>query len=157
MQEAVELNTPKQAYFFRPYEKEDLNFVQSSWGYSFYKGTGYAEFVSPEEFHSYHRPIRERILKRKNIAIIVCCSTEDPTLIIGWILVEEPKKTNCLILHYVYVKHLFNQNKIARELTEKIIKDRIVLFTHLTEKAARIMTKNQHKYQNYYYIPPLVG
>lgn len=110
----------------------------------------------PEEFHYHHRPIRENILKKPDIAIIVCVSKEDGDTILGWILVEKPKKTNAMILHYIYVKQAFKSEGLANELIKRSLTGPLVLMTHMTEKAARIMHKKNERFRDYLFIPHLI-
>ncbi len=143
-------------FIYRSYKQEDLNFIQSSWGHSYYSGAGYKQFLAPEEFHYHHRPIREKILKSPNVAIIVCAAEFDPETILGWICVEQPRKTNAMILHYIYVKAAFKHEGIAKELIKRAINRDLVFMTHMTEKAARIIRKRPATYENYYMIPHLI-
>lgn len=152
---AAEQIEPK-PYFFRPYSNDDLNFIQRSWGKSYFDGCGYDEFLRAQEFDFHHRPLRDRILACPRVAIIVCASRADQDTIVGYIIVEMPRKTNATILHYLYVKKDFWGMGIANELIDSAIKSDIILMTHVTEKAARIMQKKDQKYRNFYLIPHLV-
>lgn len=150
-QEAVE----SKAYFFRPYIENDIPFIQSSWASSYYKGARYNELLTPEEFHLHHRPIREAFFKRGSSAVIICASIEDQDLIIGWIAVEKPKSSPGLILHYLYVKQAFKGEHIASELIGRALPTEPIMFTHLTEKAAKLMNKDLKRFNNYFYAPHL--
>lgn len=129
------------SYHFRPYVKDDINFIQNSWGHSYYKGSDYRDYVTPAVFHWYHRPIRERILNRPNAAVIVCAANEDPSLILGWIAVETPEKTQGMILHYLYVKAAFKGEKIGRELYKRAVVRSPVYISHMTNYGERIAKK----------------
>lgn len=88
------------------------------------------------------------------MAAIVCASNNDPTLILGWIVVETPYEERGLILHYIYVKEAFKREGIGTELFNRAIVSKPVLFTHLTEKASKILIhKNKDKMR---YIPHLI-
>lgn len=140
---------------FRPFVKGDLNFVSNSWGSSYYKGASYQKHLTPDEFHKHHRPIRDKFFANPSGAIIVCASKSDENIIIGWAAVEKPE-ANALILHYVYVKQAFKGWGIANELVERALPERPVLFTHLTERAERIMYSSpNNKFQDFYYCPHL--
>lgn len=153
---STEAATAKE-YIFRPYGQDDLNFIQSSWGHSYYKGYSYQYFLNPKEFHLFHRPIRENVLSRPTLAIIVCVSKIDPTLIIGWMMVERPKDYPAIILHYLYVKEAFKGLGIASELIQSSIpKDTNVLYSHSTERAERILKANREKFKKYGYTPHLI-
>lgn len=128
-------------YIFRPYTKDDIPFIQSSWGNSYYDGVNGHKLLTPEEFHDHHRPIRETILNRSSVAVIVCVSRTDENLIIGYVIVEKPTISRGLILHYIYVKQAFKGERIASELLKRAVKERPVLFTHSTIASGRIISK----------------
>lgn len=147
------------AYIFRPYKLDDIPFIQSSWGNSYFKGSNASKLgLNPEDFHSFHRPIRERFLQRPTAAIIVCESKTEPLTILGWIAVERLKWSQVnTILHYIYIKQAVKSEKIATELLHSVIIDpfkNTILYTHKTEKAERIL-KKEH-YRNFWFTPHLI-
>ncbi len=127
-------------YIFRPYLLNDIPFIQSSWGNSYFSGVNGHGILLPEDFHSHHRPIRDKILSKSNIAIIVCCSKDDQGLIIGYSIVEKPHSPG-LILHYIYVKQAFKKEGIAKHLIKMSLSERPVLYTHATTIVHKIMSK----------------
>lgn len=133
----------------RPYRESDLNFIRNSWAKSYYKGSEYVKFISPNEFHERHRPIREEILKRPNIALVVACSTDDEDLILGWILIEKPKEKSGTILHYLYVKEAFKKEGISKELMNKLLTNTPIMVTHMTERASKIIQYHPSRFKNY--------
>lgn len=140
---------------FRSFNADDINFIQSSWGSSYYKGNYGNRSLSPEDFHAYHRPIRERFLyARPNATIIVCSSPEDPGLIIGWIAVE--RCPSALILQYLYVKSAFKGEGIGALLIKRALPGSPVLYTHMTDQASRIMAKKYDAFKQFRYVPHLV-
>lgn len=139
---------------FRPHTPEDLAFLLDSWGSSYYRGTNAYKHISPDEFHAYHRPIRERFLARPQAAIIVCSPDNDEWHILGWIAVE--KTASGIILQYLYVKEAFKGQGIAKQLIKRAIPTSPVFFTHLTDRAARIMSKKQDQFGGFIHIPTLV-
>ena len=51
--------------------------------------------------------------------VLVVCDAEQPAFVVGWAcgeLVEAPDASKELIVDYVYVKHAYRKNGIAREL-----------------------------------------
>jgi len=143
-------------YSLRPYRESDIPFIQNSWGSSYYKGADYVEYLSPREFNEKHRPIRESILNRPNIAIIVACSPQDEDLILGWVIVEKPLKVKGLILHYVYVKEAFKYERIARTLLIKALPESPILVTHMTDRARKIIRKKREFFKEYVYAPETI-
>lgn len=141
----------------RPYNQDDIPFIQSSWGSSYYKGANYIKHMSPKDFHFFHRPIREAFFNRPETTAIVCSPSIDPYLIMGWIAVEKLHDHRGIILHYLYVKEAFKQQGIADHLINGVLKDKDpILCTHRTEKADRIMSRNKDKYRRFQDTPNLV-
>lgn len=136
-------------YILRPYKKEDLNFIQNSWGSSYYKGAEFNSFLSPKEFNSKHRPIRESILLKANAAVLIACGKEDKDLILGWILVEKPKVG--ITLHYIYIKEAFKSEGISEALLKAALTDKPILVTHMTDRAQKIIKKKTAYFKDYQY------
>ncbi len=145
-----------QIYKFRPYKREDLNLIQSSWGHSYRKECQRFRDIDPAEFHALHRPIREEALKRPTVAIIVCAAKDDEDTIIGWIAVEKPKKRPGMILHYIYVKKVFEGNGIASELMKMALIERPVYYTQATPHWYRMIDENHNKFHDFTFEPELI-
>lgn len=141
---------------FRPYKDEDLPFLMDSWGSSYFKGVRSHKKLSSEEFHSFHRPLRERFFSKPNTCVIVACSAADEWFIVGWIAVESIPSG--LILHYLYVRATGKKENIAAELIARGLPNRPVFYTHLTEVAAKILAQHQHspKLSQFFHLPHLV-
>lgn len=142
------------ALTFRPHNEDDFAFLHSSWAESYYAGSQAKQTLSPEEFHSFHRPIRERFFQKPTATVIVCSPEDDPWLITGWIGVEVIP--SAIIIQYLYVKDAFKRRGIATDLIKRAVPSRPVIFTHLTERAARILAKNQQLFHDFRHIPHLV-
>ena len=139
---------------FRSYKDEHVSFIHSSWANSYYDGTIAKKLLCPEEFHTYHRPIRDRFLNRSNKQIIICSPDDDPWHILGWIAIESiPSAT---VLQYLYVKDAFKCQGIAKALMSHAIKTTPVIYTHLTDRAAMIISKKQSYFQVFKHVPHLV-
>lgn len=138
----------------RHYTQEDYNCLMSNWAESYYKGSIAKEFFTPEEFHSFHRPIRERFFAKPNTQVLVCCSSVDPWLILGWIATESVR--GALIMHYIYVKETFRGRGIAKLLMKRAIHPRPVVYTHTTDKAESIIRRKCEFFEEFIYIPNLV-
>lgn len=154
------MTAEEKPYLFRPYVLSDIPFIQSSWGTSYHDGVNGHKLITPEEFHSYHRPIREKILNKPNIAVIVCASKDDNDLIIGYSIVEKPKESHGVLLHYLYVKQAFKGQQIATELLAKSISEKPVLYTHSTIAAGRIIykykLKGKEEFERFLFCPHLI-
>lgn len=137
---------------FRPATQEDVPFLHSSWGSSYFKGTIAFQYLSPEEFHGKHRPIRDRLLQKSNI--LICSPDTDPWLIIGWIATE--RVPSATLVHYIYVKDAFKAQGIATRLVKRAIQAYPIVYTHITERAAKIISRNYEKYSGWKSIPHMV-
>lgn len=151
---ALELDS--RPYTFRPYTPDDIPFIQSSWGKSYYAdGPGNTLFQA-QAFHKFHRPLREAVLNKPNATAIVCSSKDDPSFILGFSIVEKPEEP-LLILHYLYVKFSFRGEGIAKELFQRSLSIRPVLYTHETTKSKSIMEKYKRKgkedFQRFIFTP----
>lgn len=139
---------------FRAHKSEDLNFILDSWGRSVFSGTSAKKYVTPEEFHSFHRPQRMRFFSKPNTTCIVCVPDDDLNQIIGWIAVESIPSG--LILHYLYVKDVYKKQGIATMLIKRALPTSPIFYTHLTEQAARILSRHQDRFRGFKYMPHLV-
>lgn len=137
-------------YTLRPYRASDSNFIQNSWGASYYKGAEFVTFLSPREFNAQHRLVREEILKSPHTVIIVACGKEDEDLILGWILMQKPKGKG-VILHYLYVKEAFKGEGVSEELLKLARLQKPVLVTHMTDRARKIIMKKYEHFEDFTY------
>src|SRR5271165_2892481 len=140
---------------FRPHTSEDLSFLMDSWGRSYYKGCRAHKLLSPDSFHSFHRPIRERFFSKPNTCVIVASECDNGKwLILGWAAVEQIPAG--LILQYIYVRETFKHEGIAEQLLKRSLPSAPVFYTHLTDRAARILAKKQDRFRGFQYMPHLV-
>jgi hypothetical protein len=142
------------ALTFRPSTSEDLRFVHDSWGSSYFKGNKAHRLLTPDEFHQFHRPIRERFLSKIGSKVLICSPEDDPWHILGWIATEQlPSAT---VLHYLYVREVAKREGIAGFLIKRAIQITPVIYTHLTDQAAKIMSKKYDSFTGFIHIPHLV-
>ncbi len=142
-------------YTFRPYVNDDIPFIQNSWGTSYYKGASYHHYINPKEFHAFHRPIREAFFLRPTTAVVLCVSKEDQGLIMGWIAVEKPTSGPGIVIHYLYVKQAFKNLGIASSLLNSVTIETPVIYTHITERAQRMMRNSKKRFNDYFQAPHL--
>lgn len=142
-------------YAFRAYINDDIPFIMSSWGKSFYKGRSFKTFLSPSEFTALHRPVTKAFFSRPTSTVILCVSEKDPSLIMGWAAIEKAVRPG-IILHYVYVKEAFKKEGIASQLLAKALPINPVYYTHLTSRASYLMDLNKERYSNYQYEPAYI-
>lgn len=147
--------SPEDIYILRPHRSSDLNFIQNSWGSSYYKGAEYNSSLSPKEFNLEHRPIREKILNNPNTSVIIACGKVDEDLILGWIIIEKPK-TKGTILHYIYIKEVFKGEGISESLLAQALKAKPILVTHMTDRARKIIKKKKYFFKDYVFSPETI-
>lgn len=144
----------EQEFVFRPYTLEDRPFIESSWASSYYSACRIKDLLSPEEFHSFHRPLRERFFSRPSATVIVAADEDDPTHIFGWIAVEVV--TNATLLHYIYVKSTYRKEYgISKKLLIRGLPPGDVLYTHITPKFAKILCSDFEYFKRFRYLPHL--
>lgn len=114
------------------------------------------KFVSPEEFNHFHRPIRDKILSRKTVSTVLCVAKESPSTILGWVIIEALLHSPGKLLHYIYVKEAFKNEGISKELLKFVLPEGLVLYSHMTEKAQKIMKRSLTNYQRFHYTPHLL-
>jgi len=138
---------------YRPYGEDDIPFIRSSWANSYYKGCNDHKGISPEDFHSFHRPLQNRFFDKPTATVIIAHEETEPDIIVGWIAVE--LISTHILIHYVYIKNTFKGEDLLKSIIDKVnVKKRPVIITHLTDKAKRII-KREPKYQSFIYIPHL--
>lgn len=131
-------------FLFRSHVPSDIPFIQHSWGSSYYMGHNGNQILRPDLFHAHHRPIREHILSKPNVAIIVCSGIEDENQILGYSIVEKPNSP-CQILHYIYMKQIYKSEKLGWQLLKMSVPNRPVLYTHSTIVVGKIIKKLKQK------------
>lgn len=139
---------------FRPQTTEDLPFIHNSWGESIYRGSPAYRALTPAEFHSFHRPTRERFFAKPNTAVIVAVNPNDHWQILGWIAVE--KIPSGIILQYVYVKSIYKRRGLAKELVKRAIPGPPVFYTHFTDRASKIIGHKADQLRGWRFVPYLV-
>ncbi len=139
---------------FRPHCDDDIPFIMDSWAASYLTGSRAHRNLTAEEFHSFHRPQRLRFFAKPSATVIIAAPCDDPWLILGWIAVE--KIPSGLICQYLYVKSAFKTQGIAADLIKRAIPTAPVFYTHMTDRAARIMAGKQAQFSTWKHIPHLV-
>lgn len=138
---------------FRAAGAEDLPFVMDSWGRSYRRGNKAFAALSPDDFHRFHRPIRERILARASC--LIAAGEGEPWLILGYVVHESIP--SCDILHYVYVRDTFKKDfGLAASLVNRAIKKSPCFYTHLTHRASRILAAKASDLKAFHFAPHLL-
>lgn len=142
---------PESEFIYRPYGPNERPFIESSWAQSYFSACRIKDLLSPEDFHKFHRPLRDRFFSRPTCTVIVAGSED---VVAGWVAIEI--LPNCTALHYIYVKSNFRREYgIARELLQRALPPGPVVYTHLTPKAVKIMSLDYDRFKDFRYCPHL--
>lgn len=114
---------------YRPAIEEDRPFIFNSWLKAFRKGTLSAN-VDNSIYYTNHHSLVERILSKSKT--IICCNSDDPSIIYGYVTYQEVDGQ--FVLHFVYVKHIYRKLGLARQLLAETGHDFNLLgcYTHQT-------------------------
>lgn len=116
----------------RPYTAGDHDFICATWVNGFINGQpkrgdywfeNHLEQIERHAFKVNYNRVVNHILKNPKSETIIACLKEDPTVILGYAVLEKPDT-----LHWVYVKEAWRKFGIARHLVPKTI----TTVTHLT-------------------------
>jgi len=102
----------------RPGEPADIRFILNSWKESF-RGAPFAKGVRSQTYFYYQGKLLESLLPRCIVRVL--CASSRPEQIVGWACVEPTNEV--FIIHYVYVKHRYRNQGIARHLLESLHED----------------------------------
>lgn len=61
-----------------------------------------------------------------------------------------------MILHYIYVKKIYEGEGIASELMKRALKDGPVYYTQATKQWHDILDKNPERFEHYKFEPDLI-
>jgi hypothetical protein len=99
-------------YELRKPMPDDLNFIYSSWLKHYRKNENK---ISTQVYYDKYKKILTSILERS--FVIVACNQEKPSQVYGYIVYEP---TDPVVVHYIYIKSVYRQFRIASTMIEKI-------------------------------------
>lgn len=125
-------------YIIRDAVPADISFIYSSW-LDCYKHDSYlGKTTTNTIFFENYREIIDNILGREDSSVLVACSVEDETTIVGYSVTESDS-----ILHFAYVKEAFRELGIATDLLTEAISYSVggstVDYTHRTFSADKLL------------------
>lgn len=109
----------------------DIPFVYSSWLKSYRYDSYMGKYINPGIFKDRYKYVIDHILLKSHVSIAT--SSDDPYLIMGYIVFEPG------LLHYIFVKDVFEKNGIARILYD--FADQPKICTHKTISAQGLFKK----------------
>lgn len=136
----------------RSFIPDDTPFVIATW-LNYYKYFSYfAKRIRKGVFFKWHHKIVENILKKPTTTVLIATPTNDPEIILGFLVTEKMDQDQ--VIHFIFVKEELRNMGIGRRLIEesKIDLDK-VFFTHWTYSVNDLIKK----YPNISYDPYRVG
>lgn len=128
----------------RPMADMDKAFVFNSWLKSFRNGT-FCNNVDNSIYYTNQHTVIDKLLEKCTVS--VCCNSEDPKIIYGYIVYEFIQGQ--FVLHYVYVKNIYRRLGLAKKLLYSTKHDFNVLgcYTHQTP----VGNRNEEKFNLVYH------
>lgn len=113
---------------FRQYKPEDKNFVITSWCESF-RRSHYSGTMSDNLYFDSMRAHLEDLITRPGTQVLLCTAPQEspPNDILGFACYATG------VLHFLYVKHLFRGNGVARALLKRTGLEAGGVYTHKTK------------------------
>ena len=114
--------------FLRRGGRADVPFIANAWLKS-YRNAPAVAGVPDRVYFYFHHKILEELLPDGEVWVL--CNADNHDQILGWICATPTTET--LVLHYIYVKHVFRGMGFAKRLFEHVrdrYPDMAVTFTH---------------------------
>ncbi len=112
---------------------EDVPFIMATFLRGLYHGDSWFSLIPQDIFMANYHPVATALLKRPNTLVKVACLPEDPTVILGYSILNDDFQT----IHWVYVKVLWRKRGIARTLLPAYP----TKITHLSKIGKLLMSK----------------
>lgn len=104
------------AYLIRHPTPDDQGFICDAWFKAARSASKASESIPLELYQPRQLAHMERALA--NARALVMCHPEDPTELIGFIVYHCLGPS--LVIHWIYVRHMFRRQGLARELTRSV-------------------------------------
>lgn len=117
------MNAIDSLIFVRGAVESDFGCIIRRWEDSVRYSSDWFKDIDPDFFFEHYRKLIEGHLRNPDMIIKIACLKDDPDVIIGFAVYEpitafEPKNYN---LHFMYVKEIWRDNKIATMITPSTI------------------------------------
>lgn len=115
----------------------DKAFILSSWlkgqrfGHDFFKA------IEPSAYYTTYSAQIEKLLALPTTAVVICCLSEEPDVIIGYSITTVPDT-----LHWVFVKEQWRKQGVANRLVAPMIKT----VTSITKPGLAIARKRNYTF-----------
>ena len=126
----------KDEWTIRPPQKEDIEFIYSTWTRSYRHGSAMGKSLNSDaEFYKEYNKVIDWLLSQPDTEVHVACLPDQPPVILGYAVSQKR------ILHFLFIKEAFKNLGIEESLLKEIGK--IDVYTHKTVSIKKIM----HKYE----------
>jgi hypothetical protein len=133
--------------------ESDKNYVISTWIKS-YRSAPFAQGMNNSIYYTNQHSLIQLTLQTANTLIL--CNPTDENQIIGYIVYEYINEIvpglSGLTIHYIYVKGMWQNNRIATDLLTKVINENpadVVLSTSYRKRMSNVMDKLNVIYNPY--------
>ena len=137
----------------RSMTEADVPLVMNSWLKSF-RDCAATWGVGNDEYYATQKKVITKLLEVSSVAI--ACDPSDHEQVFGWVCWTPRNKD--VVIHYVYVKHLFQRMGVARELMEVANPHDLPIYaTHVGPASNDLKATVPHRYKPFILTTILVG
>jgi GNAT superfamily N-acetyltransferase len=125
----------------REVNADDINFILSSWTKS-YRHSYFAQKIPNGIYFDEHKKVIAKSLLSSKV--FVACLEEEPDQILGYICFDSNKYRGILVVHYLFVKHLYRRFGVGKKLIAAAKEDARhktdlpIIVTHTTSAFKRL-------------------
>src|SRR6267142_2498423 len=119
----------KELIQIRPGQREDKNFIYSTWLRGLYHGNDWFKCIPSDIYFRHYEAILDVLFQKPSVKVSVACLKESPDVILGFSVFEAN------ILHYIFCKFVWRNIGLARDLIPKDLK----VVTHLIRTGRAIL------------------
>lgn len=133
----------------RQFTKDDESLIYSSWLRSYWDLSISHQRMSKTTFYEYHPKLIEKKIRLADV--LITCAKSEPTVILGYLVGE--KLSSIPVIHYMYVKEAFRDEKICTQMLTDYVKDSTrIIVTHITNSNGFLHMFRKYDYD---YVPYL--
>lgn len=131
------MNELNSLYIIRDIKSEDYNFILSTFLRGLYYGDSWFSEIDKESFMKNYKPVAEYLIDSTKTVTKVACLKEDENVILGYSVLSLDYQS----IHWVYVKNIWRNKGIARQLLPQYP----TTITHLTALGRNLLNKFETK------------
>jgi hypothetical protein len=143
--------TDNPLYILRKAAADDFPLFYNSWLKS-YRDAPPAKTIPNKIYYESHHRVIENVFGSPVCKLSVACNPEDPNQIYGYAVGELPTPKT-LVIHWVYCKHPFRGNGIARDLVKSFmlypLDEMTIFYTHKVKNMDKLVEGRPFVYNPY--------